>query len=216
MRLVLEELGEDYDYVAVDRSTYEQQSDAYKRLNPQGLLPVLLVPGQDAPMFETAAIMLFLADRTGCLAPAPQSAERGRFLKWLFFLSNTLHSDLRISYKPERYLPAVAGRSLLLETLLGRIASGMEIIDREIAARSGVFLLGAEPSCADLYIGACARWAQIYPTPGKWDLSATPNLKTMLETLETWPSVQKASALESITGRPFTRPRPVALPGVTA
>ncbi|WP_209016984.1 glutathione S-transferase family protein [Roseibium aggregatum] len=216
VRLLLEELELAYEDVPVDRRARAQNSEAYLRLNPQGLIPVLEVPGQDAPMFETGAILLYLADTCDRLAPARTAPDRGRFLKWLFFISNTLHSDLRIAFKPHKYLPAGEAQKLFSEMLVGRIAGSLSLLDREIAATEGPFLLGAELSCADLYLAACARWAQIYPEQGKWGLSGVPRLKQLLETLEERPAVRRACAMEGIEGRAFTEPKPVTLPGATA
>ncbi|QFT70621.1 Glutathione S-transferase [Labrenzia sp. THAF35] len=216
VRMILEELGLPYDYVAVDRLISEQNSEAYRRLNPQGLIPVLEVPGQDAPMFETAAIALHLADAHGCLAPAPASPQRGRFLKWLFFLSNTLHSDLRISFKPERYVRDPETALSLHAGQTRRIAGSFAHLETELATWSGPFLLGQDLSILDHYLAACARWAQIYRNEGKWSLAATPHLRALCERLEMRPTIHRACELEGIEGKPFTEPRPVQLPGTTA
>jgi glutathione S-transferase len=216
VRMVLEELGQPYDYVPVDRLTSQQKSADYRRLNPQGLIPVLEVPGQDAPMFETAAILLFLADRHGALVPEPSSPARGRFLKWLFFISNTLHSDLRISFRVNRYLPDESRHALFSETLTKRIAASFGHLDEEIAANGGPYLLGNELTCADFYLAACARWAQIYPSTATWNLEKTPHLLTLLRRLETRPAVETASRKELIEGAAFTDPKPGTLPGTTA
>ena len=90
VRLALAELGVDYQTVLVDRATRAQKSPDYLALNPNGLIPVLGTP--DGPLFETGAILLWLADTYGELLPQP----RGHSLKWLFWLSNTLHAAERM------------------------------------------------------------------------------------------------------------------------
>ncbi|MCK7611000.1 glutathione S-transferase family protein [Roseibium sediminicola] len=215
VRMVLEELGVAYDYVPVDRLTSQQKSEAYRRLNPQGLIPVLEVPGQDAPLFETGAILLYLADRHGALAPEKTSSARGRYLKWLFFLSNTLHSDLRISFKVGRYLPDETRHQLFADTLLERISAGFLHLEAELETTGGPWLLGPDFTVADIYLAACARWTQIYGNKGKWDLSGTPRLRALCASLETRPAIRRACDQELIEGLPFTQPKPVSLPGVT-
>jgi glutathione S-transferase len=101
VRLALEELGQPYDTVLVDRAARGHKAPEYRALNPAGLIPVLETP--DGPVFETGAILLWLADRHGALAPAPDSPDRGAFLKWLFFTSNTLHAGLRMRFYPAQY-----------------------------------------------------------------------------------------------------------------
>ncbi len=216
VRMILEELGLAYEYVPVDRLAAEHKGETYRKLNPQGLLPVLEVPGQDAPLFETGAILLFLTDASRALAPAPEAPERGRFLKWLFYISNTLHSDLRISFRPERYVADADAVTGFHDELTRRIAEAFVILEGEIAASGGPYLMGADLTCADHYLAACARWAQIYRNEGRWELSGTPRLRALLERLEMRPAVRKACKLEGIAGLPFTVPLPVLLPGTTA
>ncbi|WP_434053033.1 MAG: glutathione S-transferase family protein [Roseibium sp.] len=211
VRMVLEELGESYEFVSVDRAAGEQKSEQYRRLNPQGLIPVLEVPGQDAVTFETGAILLMLSERHRSLAPKLDSPGRGRFLKWLFFLSNTLHADLRISFKPHRYMPDKACMPTFNAALRSRIDASFSLLEQELEARKGLFLLGADPSCLDFYLAACARWAQIYGTCGRWPADRCPRLLKLLAELETRPSVRKACELELIEGAPFTAPAPVAV-----
>ncbi|MET1414260.1 glutathione S-transferase N-terminal domain-containing protein [Roseibium sp. HPY-6] len=79
VRMLLEELGVIYDFVPVDRKTSAQKTQAYRRLNPQGLIPVLECPGQDAPVFEVGAILLLLADRHQSFAPPQEPRVGGAF-----------------------------------------------------------------------------------------------------------------------------------------
>lgn len=67
VRMALEEIGADYEALVVDRRANAQRSPAFLKFNPQGLLPVLVDPGQDEPLFETAAILLHLADQHSTL-----------------------------------------------------------------------------------------------------------------------------------------------------
>ena len=91
VRLVMDAHGLPYDLALVDRSAGAQHSDAYRAVNPTGLIPALETP--QGTLFETGAILLWLGDRHG-LVPAPDQADRGMLLSWLFFVSNTRHPDL--------------------------------------------------------------------------------------------------------------------------
>ena len=57
------------------------------------------------PISETGAILLWLAD-THQLGPSLADPDRPAFLKWLFFLSNTAHAELRQIFYPHQYAPA--------------------------------------------------------------------------------------------------------------
>ena len=96
VRLALEETEVPYQSVLVDRRRSEQRDPAYLRLNPNGLIPVLQTP--DGALCETAAVLLWLTERTDGLGPAPTDAARSDCLKWQFCLSNTLHPALRILF----------------------------------------------------------------------------------------------------------------------
>jgi len=80
--LVLQELGLPYTSRQIDRPAGALNSPEYRALHPLGLIPALETP--DGPMFETAAILLYLTEQHG-LAPAPGTPDRAAFLTWLFF-----------------------------------------------------------------------------------------------------------------------------------
>lgn len=216
VRFVLEELGASYDYCAIDRGRRDHRSATYLNLNPQGLIPVLVDPTQDEPMFETAAIILHLADSHGSLSPATESRQRGRFLKWLFFLSNTLHADLRIAFNPGRYLQAGTDTTPLANRLAERIVSGFALIEQELVRGGGPYLLGDALSVLDFYLAACARWAQLYQKRAQFVPAGGGRLMVLLKALEQRPSVLRSAELESMDGDVFSAPQHLQLPGVTA
>ena len=85
--LLLQELGIPHELVLVDRAAQAHKSPAYLRLNPNGLIPVL--EDGDRVLYETAAILLHLADRhpEAGLLPPLGSAARAQAYKWLCWLS---------------------------------------------------------------------------------------------------------------------------------
>ena len=107
VRLALESLDLPYRTALVDRAKQAQKSPEYLRLNPNGLIPVLETPF--GPIFETGAILLWLADTHSALMPEPANMDRGQALQWLIWLSNTLHTDARMIFYPEKYTQSGAG-----------------------------------------------------------------------------------------------------------
>lgn len=204
VRLVLEDLGLPYRGVLVDRQARGQKRPEYLALNPQGLIPVLETP--DGPLFETAAICLWLADRTGRMAPMPGDAGRGAFLAWLFFVSNTLHADLRMQFYPDRYSPDRAGAATLTTA---RLTAHFRLLD-DLAGQGPAWFGGAEPSVLDCYVAVAMRWAALYTAGGpRWFHAAGfPALQSMAARLETRASVAAAIAAEGLGPRPFTDPQP--------
>ena len=206
VRLALEELGLPYETALVNRAAQGQHSPAYLALNPHGLIPVLETP--HGAIFETAAILLWLADRNGALAPAPDNPDRGDFLKWLFFVSNTLHAGMRMLFYPEKYAgPDPATRQALCRTMHGTMNTHLEKLDTMAAAQSPVF--NAIPiTMLDLYIPCLLRWMALYPKgdTGWFDLDKTPHLAAHAARIEQRDSVKRASHLEGLGPTPFTRP----------
>ena len=208
IRMVLEALAVPYQAIEVDRTVDGQRSPAFLTFNPQGLLPVLLDPSQSAPLFETAAILLHLADQHAAL-PEPDPQHRGTFLKWLFFLSNTLHADLRVLFYSDRYVTDAQAIPALRQAVHQRVLAHLALLDAQIAKSAGTWLLGEKRSVCDYYVAACVRWAQLYPrgdTLSPSDIGKFPALMGLLRTLEAQPEVQKAFADEGIHGSVFTKP----------
>jgi glutathione S-transferase len=208
VRMALEEIGAPYEALEVDRRQGAQRSPAFLKFNPQGLLPVVVDPAQDEPLFETAAILLHLADQHAALKPL-QASARGRFLKWLLYLSNTLHADLRMLFYTERYGAGAAAIATLRAHLHPRVLAHLALLEGELARHGGLWLLGGELSVCDLYLAACVRWLQLYPrgdTVGAHHLQVFPRLQALLQALELRDAVRRAFAAEGIGGPLFVDP----------
>lgn len=205
VRLALEELHAPYRTALVDRVTRQQDSAAYRALNPTGLIPVLETP--DGPIFETAAILLWLCERHGALAPAPGSAGRAAFLKWLFFTSNTLHADLRLLFYPERHAGAPCAVPAFAAATRARVAGHLALLDAMAATRPAWF----RPETASVltcYVPPLLRWIALYPedTAGWFDLAAFPALHAVAAAMEARPSARAAARAEGLGRAIFTRP----------
>ena len=208
IRLALEELAVPYDTVLVDRAARAQRSPGYLALNPVGLIPVLETP--DGPIFETGAILLWLADRHCALAPRPDHADRAAALKWLFFLSNTLHPALRMTFHPEAYAGDDPQAQAALRTRMQAcIAGHLDLLDTAAGDHPGLFS-GDNPTVIGLYLGPLLRWMALYP-PGQtawFALHDRPRLAALVTALERRPSVAAAIVAEGLGPAPFTEPRP--------
>ena len=207
IRLVLEELGQPYETVLVDRKAQAQNSPEYRALNPGGLIPVLETP--DGPVFETAAILLWLSERHAAMAPQPGSADRAAFLKWLFFASNTLHADLRMLFYPDKYIGAAKGdQDQLQKVLRQRLHRHLTSLDQAAAARPA-WLGAPQPSVLDYYLACQMRWMALYPAQAdkSWFVIAHyPSLQRLCAALEHRPAVTAAREAEGLGATPFTSP----------
>ncbi|MEX3008712.1 glutathione S-transferase family protein [Hoeflea sp. TYP-13] len=209
VRIVLEEIGAHYNTWLVDRRSGEQKGEAYRKLNPNGLIPVCII--DDKPVFETAAILLTLADRHEMLAPAPQSQDRPQFLKWLFFLSNTLHPDLRQLFYPEKFVgPDVELQSVHSRITRDRLRERFQVLENLYAELDGPYLLGNDPSIVDIYAALCLRWPQLYPTetPAAFNPIEYPALLSMMRGLEVRPAFKRSFEAEGIPAPYLSAARP--------
>ncbi|MET0568642.1 MAG: glutathione S-transferase N-terminal domain-containing protein [Hyphomicrobiaceae bacterium] len=86
--IMLEETGLPYEPHLVDFGKNDQQTPEFRSLNPNGKIPAIIDPngpgGRPLGLFESGAILVYLADKTGKLAPA-DAARRYETLQWVFF-----------------------------------------------------------------------------------------------------------------------------------
>jgi len=86
--VMLEETGLPYEPHLVDFDTNDQSSAEYRSLNPYGKIPAIIDPagpgGEPLPLFESGAILLYLADKSGRFLPTAPAA-RYQTLQWLMF-----------------------------------------------------------------------------------------------------------------------------------
>ncbi|MEO6031400.1 MAG: glutathione S-transferase N-terminal domain-containing protein [Burkholderiaceae bacterium] len=86
--IMLEETGLPYEPHRVDFATKDQKSPAFLSLNPNNKIPAILDPngpgGKPLALFESGAILIYLAEKTGLLVPQ-DAAERYETIQWLMF-----------------------------------------------------------------------------------------------------------------------------------
>ena len=160
----LAEIGVGYELVLLERE--EAQSDpAYRALNPLGVVPTLVEQETGLVLTESAAILLYLADRYPEASLAP--AERADYYRWLVFLTNTVQTTmLRISY-PERYGAADSVRAAATR-------DAHEVYDVVARALDGREWIAADHRTgADLFLFMVTRWGRRIE-PAAWD---RPNLR---------------------------------------
>ena len=205
VRMALEEAELPYETILLDRATKAQRKPEYLELNPTGLIPTLVTP--HGVMAETGACLLWLCDTyaDAGLGPSPQDPDRGEFLRWLFYLSNTVHADLIRIFYPSRFVPSETipiHYTMISKLLLGH----MDILETAVQQNPAIF---APPSALSLYLGPLLRWSVLYPYEGeRWlDLSNYPAIEELILSLETRSSVKVAAEAEGLGKAPFSKPK---------
>jgi glutathione S-transferase len=195
--MVLEEIGQPFTLRLVDRSKNAQKDPEYLRLNPNGLIPVL-VDG-DLVLYESAAICLHLADRNpgSRLAPELGTAARAHFYKWLIHLTNTVQAELLAYFYPERVTDDAAAAAQVKAHAETRIGAMLDRIEASLDA-GGPYLLGDSFSAADLYLFMLSRWTRGFANPA----GNRPALRRLLDAVAKRPAVQRALKTEGLAA-PF-------------
>lgn len=199
--IVLEELGAPYERVLVDRTQGEHKAPGFLRLNPNGLIPVL-VDG-DLVLYETAAIVLHLCDMhpRAALAPAVGTAQRAEFYKWLVWLTNTVQASMIVYFYPERLVAPgnSEGAAQVKAAAHAQVVGQMQQLDALVQRNGGPWLLGASYSALDAYAFTLCRWTRNFASGKARDLPHLgPYLRRMLER----PAVQRVLAAEQLS-EPF-------------
>jgi GSH-dependent disulfide-bond oxidoreductase len=171
----LEELGLPYVVHAMDLSAGEQRTEAYLGINPNGRIPAIVDRAEnDLAVFESGAIMIYLAEKTGRLLPTG-GAGRARVMQWLMFQMGGIgpmmgQANVFYRYFPEKIQPAIDRYQNECRRLFG-------VLDRR---------LGESEWLADDYsIADIANWCWVRTY--KWSGVS----RDGLENLDRWLSVMK-------------------------
>ena len=192
--MVLEELGLPFELKWVDRDHGVHKQPEYLKLNPNGLIPVLV--DDDLVLYETAAICLHLADThpQGGLAPALGTVARAHFYKWLAWLSNTLQATHMLYWYPERWADDKAGAAKVRAVAEAKIGAQLDQLDTELARHGGPWLLGERYSLLDPYTLMLCRWTRAFVRPAR----SLPHLGPYLQRVLARPAVQRVFTTEGI------------------
>ena len=192
--LLLEEIGVPFELRLVDRAQDAHKSPAYLRLNPNGLIPVL-VDG-DLVLYESVAICLHLVDTHPgrSLAPAVGTPARAHFYKWLVWLASTMQPALVLYFYPERWADSEEGAAHINAQAEARVAAMLDQLDAQLARHGGPWLLGDTFSAVDLVALLQCRWTRAFARPAR-DL---PHVGPYLRRLLARPPVQRVFAREGL------------------
>ena len=206
IRLALEEMGLPYTLHSHDADAGTLDRPDFRSLNPQGLIPVLETP--DGPMFETAAILLWLADRHSAMAPAPSDPGRAAFLSWFMFVSNTVHPTVMALFYPERVAGPMA-EAAACQSAHARLCQQCALLDALIAQAPG-WLQANGPTVVSPYLAVLLRWAQFLAADPACtlDLAPYPALHAHLRSLEARPAFARVTLAEALGPTPFSDPQP--------
>jgi glutathione S-transferase len=194
--MLLEELGVPFELELVDRANAAHKSPDYLKLNPNGLIPVL-VDG-DLVLYETAAICLHLADThpDARLAPSLRTAERAHFYKWLVWSTNTLQAMLLHYFYGERLVDEgnAAAAAQVKSHAEASVGGMLDQLDAQLASHGQDWLLGATFSAVDPFVLMLCRWTRGFSRPAR----TLPHLGPYLQRVLARPATQRVFAREAL------------------
>ena len=191
---LLAELGVATELIDVPRQPDKSIPDWFKSINPRGEVPALALPNGDI-MTESAAIMIYLADRhsDAGLAPHTDDPLRVRYLRWMVFLAAAPYTaDLRMYY-PDRY-------STDKSHAAGIKAQAIADLNRDfdqfaVGLGDGPFVLGQRFSAADIYAAMLISWSEDVATLFK----RQPKLKQLYTAVTARPAIAAVWARNGMT-----------------
>ena len=192
--LLLEELGVPFELKLVDRAQRAHKAPDYLALNPNGLIPVLT--DGDLVLYEAAAICLHLVDThpQAGLAPAPGTAARAHFYKWLVWLTNTLQATWIVYFYPARWADSPEAVVQVKAHAEAKVGAMLDQLDAELARHAGPWLLGPTFSAVDAYALMLCRWTRGFARPAR-DL---PQLGPYLQRVLARPATQRVFEREGL------------------
>ena len=196
--IALEELGLAYRMCPLDIGRGDQFDPAFLAISPNNRMPAIVdhdVEGEPLPVFESGAILWYLAEKTGRLLPR-DARGRKEAMEWLFWQvgnQGPMAGQLShfVNYAPGEHAYSLRRYANEYERCLG-------VLERRLAGRE--YLLGAEYGIADII---CWPWVLIAKPLGA-SLDAFANVRRWREAIKQRPAVQRGVDL----GKEFRRRAP--------
>lgn len=184
--VTLEELGLPYEVHALSFDKEEQKSEAYLKICPNGRIPAIVDRDADNfAVFETGAIMIYLAEKTGRLMPT-DAKGRSRVIQWLMFQMGGIgpmmgQANVFYRYFPEKLQPAI-------DRYQNECRRLFEVLDRRLGESEW---LADDYSIADI---ANWCWVRTYKWSGV-EADDLLNLKRWRDAIRARPACQRGIAV---------------------
>lgn len=189
---LLLELDVPFEIRLLDFDKSEHKTADYLAINPDGVVPTLIVDG--APVTQMAAIAMLLAERhpEAGFAPPPGSPDRAAYLGWSFWLANSFQPHFRAWFYPHE--PAGGDAQASVQSAArAKIEAGLARLDAHLKDRD--FVVGEGFTTVDLLATILCRWTRNMPKPAtEWA-----NLKRYLDRMRQRPALREVHVREGLT-----------------
>ncbi|GAB5377348.1 MAG: glutathione S-transferase N-terminal domain-containing protein [Acuticoccus sp.] len=184
--LLLEELGLDYEPIALDTFKGDQHAPDFRAINPNGKAPAIEDHG--TRVFDSNAICLYLAEKHGALMGAPE--DRGELLSWLFWIASGL-GPFSGQWVHFQTAGEAEGGEYAKRRYRFEAHRHYRVLDEHLAGRA--YIVGRDYTIADI----CA-WGWVdrnVRVLGEGGIEAYPNAKRWFEAVSARPAVARARSL---------------------
>jgi len=191
--LFLEETGLEYEAVPVDTSKGEQHTPAFRAINPNGKVPAIVDTdgpgGKEARVFDSTAILIYLADKTGKLVGTPE--DRPELLSWLLFIASGLgpFSGQAVHFQ----FAAPDGLDYAVNRYRREADRHYQVLDEHLKGRE--FIVGNSFTIADISAWGWLDRASRVRKGAEDPLAPFPELKRWFASVDARPAVARARAL---------------------
>ena len=191
--LFLEEVGLPYEVIPVDTSKGEQHKPAFRAINPNGKVPAIVDTdgpgGKEARVFDSTAILLYLAEKTGRLLGKPD--DRPELLSWLLFIASGLgpFSGQAVHFQ----FAAPDGLGYAVNRYRREAERHYQVLNDHLQGRD--FIVGATYTIADISAWGWLDRASRVRKGADDPLAPYPHLKRLFQTVEARPAVPRARAV---------------------
>ena len=186
--LFLEEAALEYEAIPVDTRKGEQFETKFATLNPNNKVPVI-VDGETT-VFDSSAILLYLAEKTGRFIPKESSPLRGELLSWLMFVASGVgpYSGQCVHFR--HFAPEP--KEYAVERYVFEAKRHFNILNTHLHGRD--YTVGSDYSIVDMSVWG---WARMIPTVlGEEAWAELPNLKRLVDKIGARPAAQRAIAIK--------------------
>lgn len=188
--ILLEELGLQYNVVPIHIGKGEQFNPAFLKISPNNKIPALVdhqsPDGQPMTLFESGAIMMYLAEISGWRFMPVDLRQRYQVVQWLMFQMGNLGPMLGQAHHFRRY--AKEQIAYAIERYTSEATRLYRVLDKQLGEAE--FLAG-DYSIADM---AVYPWLRPHQWQGQ-DISAWPNLQRWYNAVRARPGVQRGLAV---------------------
>jgi len=186
--LFLEEADLAYELRPIDTRKGEQHTPEYRAINPNGKVPAI-VDGYTT-VFDSNAILLYLAEKTGKFLPENAPGARGQLYSWLMFVATGVgpYSGQAVHFKhhaPEQLPYAVNRYAFEAKRHYG-------ILDTQLARHR--YMLGDAYTIVDMGVWGWARLVPFILGDEAW--TQLPNVKRLVDEINARPAAARAAALK--------------------